>query len=94
MSLSKAYRERLALAAQLDRMLTCKERQVVQALANGETARMIAARLGISQNTVNKHVGHIVEKAQRVYGGQVTRSFAVYRLEHFYFMQSEGILYE
>lgn len=43
--------------------LTCRERQVVDAVAGGLSNREIASQLGISIATVKDHVHHILRKA-------------------------------
>ena len=42
--------------------LTRRELQIVRAIVNGETNREVAARLGISENTVKRHIVHIFNK--------------------------------
>ena len=42
--------------------LTRRELQIVRAIVNGETNREIAGRLGISENTVKRHIVHIFNK--------------------------------
>jgi len=42
--------------------LTARERQVAALLAEGRTAKEIAARLGISPRTVDAHKRHLMEK--------------------------------
>ncbi len=43
-------------------MLTRREREVLQLLAEGRSTKEIAARLGLSLKTVGTHRGHIMEK--------------------------------
>ena len=42
--------------------LTPRERQIAQAIADGRTNRDIAARLGITEQTVKNHLTSIFEK--------------------------------
>jgi DNA-binding NarL/FixJ family response regulator len=51
--------ERAAKAAD---MTTEREREILEMLARGMSARAIAERLGISERTVNTHVGHIYRR--------------------------------
>jgi RNA polymerase sigma factor (sigma-70 family) len=44
--------------------LTDREREVLELLAKGYTNRQIADQLGITANTVKKHVDHILQKLQ------------------------------
>jgi RNA polymerase sigma factor (sigma-70 family) len=44
--------------------LTERERDVLELLAKGHTNRQIADQLGITANTVKKHVDHILQKLQ------------------------------
>ncbi len=44
--------------------LTERERDVLELLAQGHTNRQIANQLGITANTVKKHVDHILQKLQ------------------------------
>jgi RNA polymerase sigma factor (sigma-70 family) len=44
--------------------LTDRERDVLELLAKGYTNRQIAEQLGITANTVKKHVDHILQKLQ------------------------------
>jgi RNA polymerase sigma factor (sigma-70 family) len=44
--------------------LTDRERDVLEYLAKGYTNRQIAEQLGITANTVKKHVDHILQKLQ------------------------------
>ena len=46
------------------RGLTDRERDVLELLAKGHTNRQIAEQLGITANTVKKHVDHILQKLQ------------------------------
>lgn len=43
-------------------VLTARETEVLQALAEGKARKVVAAELGISENTVNNHVRNIYEK--------------------------------
>jgi len=45
-----------------DELLTRREAEVLELLADGLTNREIAERLFISQKTVGTHLGHIVDK--------------------------------
>ena len=42
--------------------LTRREREVLKYLADGESNKMIACRLGIGHQTVKNHVQHIYQK--------------------------------
>jgi len=42
--------------------LTCRERSVLELLADGLTAQAIARRLGISPRTVHAHLSHVYRK--------------------------------
>jgi two-component system nitrate/nitrite response regulator NarL len=42
--------------------LTLREREVLAGIRQGRTNRDIAVRLGISVNTINKHVQHLLKK--------------------------------
>ena len=42
--------------------LTHRELQIVHGIVNGETNREIAVRLGISENTVKRHIAHVFNK--------------------------------
>lgn len=44
------------------RLLTEREREILQLLAHGETNKAIALKLGISNDTVKQHVRHILTK--------------------------------
>jgi two-component system nitrate/nitrite response regulator NarL len=44
------------------KLLTDREREILQLLANGETNKAIARTLGISNDTVKQHVRHILNK--------------------------------
>jgi DNA-binding NarL/FixJ family response regulator len=65
---SLARRARIALertaapAAGDDELLTPREAEVLELLADGMTNREIAAQLFISQKTVGTHLGHIFDK--------------------------------
>lgn len=48
--------------AQFSLGITERERQVLQLLAVGRSNKEIAARLGLSPNTVKTHVAHLFEK--------------------------------
>ena len=54
----------IAVGQVLDHGLTRREAQVLSELRSGRTNRQIAHRLGISKNTVNKHVHKVLEKLQ------------------------------
>ena len=51
-------------AAALLRELTEREREVLEELVKGRTNREISEQLGITPNTVKKHVDHILQKLQ------------------------------
>lgn len=50
--------------AQTSLGITERERQVLQLLADGRSNKEIAARLGVSPNTVKTHVARLFEKLQ------------------------------
>jgi DNA-binding NarL/FixJ family response regulator len=50
--------------------LTRREQEVVAELRRGRTNREIAARLGVSTATVNKHVQHVLKKLHVTSRGQ------------------------
>ncbi|HYY02626.1 MAG TPA: helix-turn-helix transcriptional regulator [Gaiellaceae bacterium] len=56
------------------RLLTAREREILRAIAAGQTTPEIADRLFVSPHTVRKHVEHILAKL-----GARTRSEAVAR---------------
>jgi len=49
-------------AASAAEMTTKREREILVLLGRGLSARRIASRLGISERTVNTHVGHIYRR--------------------------------
>lgn len=49
-------------AAKMAEMTTPREREVLELLSQGLSARAIARRLGISERTVNTHIGHVYRK--------------------------------
>jgi len=49
-------------SASIERKLTDRERQVVQLIAEGDTNKSIAARLGVSEGTVKHHLTSIFTK--------------------------------
>lgn len=51
-----------ARATSVADMTTAREREILELLARGLPAREIARRLGISERTVNAHVGHIYRR--------------------------------
>jgi DNA-binding NarL/FixJ family response regulator len=51
-----------ALGARRPDVLTAREREVMRWVAEGETNRAIAARLGLSEKTVDRHVSNIFDK--------------------------------
>ncbi|MBK9288655.1 MAG: response regulator transcription factor [Flavobacteriales bacterium] len=53
-----------AAGAMQEELLTLREREVLDALANGLMYKQIAAKLEISVGTVQNHVRHIYEKLQ------------------------------
>ncbi|MEN8114048.1 MAG: response regulator transcription factor [Actinomycetota bacterium] len=53
--------------------LTAREREVATLIAKGYTNRLIGTELDISHKTVEKHVGHILEKLALTNRTQVTR---------------------
>ncbi len=53
--------------------LTAREREVATLIAKGYTNRLVGAELDISHKTVEKHVGHILEKLALTNRTQVTR---------------------
>jgi DNA-binding NarL/FixJ family response regulator len=46
----------------MEDLLSPKERQVLQLIADGNTSKSIATRLEVSERTVEKHRQHIMEK--------------------------------
>ncbi len=54
----------LNVRAQSSLGITERERQVLQLLADGRSNKEIAARLGVSPNTVKTHVARLFEKLQ------------------------------
>ncbi len=61
---AEAATEQKALSESALSELTDREREVLELLAKGYTNRQIADRLGITANTVKKHVDHILQKLQ------------------------------
>ena len=61
---AEAPREQKALVDSALSELTDRERDVLELLAKGYTNRQIADQLGITANTVKKHVDHILQKLQ------------------------------
>ncbi len=60
--------------------ITGRERQVLQLLADGRSNKEIAARLGLSPNTVKTHVARLFEKlrvARRTQAIQVARGLGL-----------------
>lgn len=57
-----AKAEEARLAAVADELTTPREREILALLGRGLSARRIASRLGISERTVNTHVGHIYRR--------------------------------
>ena len=49
-------------AAKAADMTTAREREILELLARGLSAREVARELGISERTVNTHVGHIYRR--------------------------------
>jgi DNA-binding NarL/FixJ family response regulator len=59
----EAYRaQRMEEESSVFSLLTRREREVLQLLAEGRSTKEIAARLGLSLKTVGTHRGHIMEK--------------------------------
>lgn len=58
------YADEARTAADLYYLLTPREREVLIQLSNGLSARQIASRLGISERTVNTHIGNTYRKLQ------------------------------
>ena len=52
-------------------MLTCRERQVVELVAQGLTNKEIASTLAIEVTTVKTHVHNLLEKLQLTRRGQL-----------------------
>ncbi len=61
---AEAATEQNALSESALSELTDREREVLELLAKGHTNRQIADQLGITANTVKKHVDHILQKLQ------------------------------
>jgi DNA-binding CsgD family transcriptional regulator len=59
-----------------DKLLTLKETQVLQLLADGLSSKMIAHQLGISENTVTNHRQNMLRKTETVNVAQLI-AFAV-----------------
>ena len=53
--------------------LTTREREVLQLIAEGHTAKVIAARLGISARTIEAHKGNIMKKIDRRSVAELTK---------------------
>ena len=58
------YAEEARAAADVFYLLTPREREVLVELSNGRSARQIATKLGISERTVNTHIGNTYRKLQ------------------------------
>jgi two-component system response regulator NreC len=58
------YAEEARAAADVYDLLTPREREVLIQLSNGLSARQIASKLGISERTVNTHIGNTYRKLQ------------------------------
>ena len=54
--------EKVREAARVAEVMTGRERQVLAHLSRGQSARSIADNLGISERTVNTHIGHVYRK--------------------------------
>lgn len=54
--------EEVKQASMAVEMTTPREREILELLGRGLSARRIASRLGISERTVNTHVGHIYRR--------------------------------
>jgi DNA-binding CsgD family transcriptional regulator len=66
--------------AQASLGITERERQVLELLADGRSNKEIAARLGLSPNTVKTHVAHLFEKlrvARRTQAIQLARELGL-----------------
>jgi RNA polymerase sigma factor (sigma-70 family) len=61
---AEASTEQKVLSESALNELTDREREVLELLAKGYTNRQIADQLGITANTVKKHVDHILQKLQ------------------------------
>ena len=58
----EAYRAQRGENVTVFSVLTRREREVLQLLAEGQSTKDIAARLGLSLKTVGTHRGHVMEK--------------------------------
>ena len=58
------YADEARAAADVYYLLTPREREVLVELSNGSSARQIASKLGISERTVNTHIGNTYRKLQ------------------------------
>ncbi|MEX2554383.1 MAG: response regulator transcription factor [Actinomycetota bacterium] len=58
------YAEEARAAADVYYLLTPREREVLIELSNGSSARQISSKLGISERTVNTHIGNTYRKLQ------------------------------
>lgn len=61
-------------------LLTRRERQVLSLAAKGHTTRQIAARLGLSQKTIDVHRGHIMMKMRARRMAEVIRLALLHEL--------------
>ena len=66
-SYARALLKEMGLTGQLDQaltatMLSSREMEILQLIANGDSNRQIADRLFISEQTVKKHVSNVFEK--------------------------------
>lgn len=67
-------------AARLASILTPREAQVLDLIANGLTARQMASRLGISERTIQSHIAHVYEKLDVRTRVQAVRRATAFRL--------------
>lgn len=58
----EAYRSQQGEKATVFSVLTRREREILQLIAEGQSTKDIAARLGLSLKTVGTHRGHVMEK--------------------------------
>jgi FixJ family two-component response regulator len=73
--LRRTKRLRQEIAARIA-LLTAREQEVMQRLARGESTKVIAARLGISQKTVDNHRAKVLEKMGVENAAQLASTFA------------------
>ena len=73
---SKETAERRRITAQMDQ-LTERERQVLNGIVDGESNRQIAARLGLSEKTIEFHRSKVMRKMEAGSLADLTRKVVV-----------------